>query len=128
MLDEKYWSNSSEFNPNRFLDDTGKYLSIKPNAYTPFSVGRRICPGENLILADVQLVLIRFLQLTDDYHIKLQTEKCLNNLEPDPVCPWLQFPKPYQIAFINNTDQSKNINCNNQLNVTIYLISITISR
>eukprot|EP00092_Neocalanus_flemingeri_P005823 GFUD01006267.1.p1 GENE.GFUD01006267.1~~GFUD01006267.1.p1 ORF type:complete len:485 (-),score=98.81 GFUD01006267.1:202-1656(-) len=53
-LDPEYWSEPLKFKPERFLDIEGKVLKEMPNFF-PFSIGKRVCLGENL--ARVELFL-----------------------------------------------------------------------
>jgi len=46
-LDPELWSEPSKFKPERFLDEEGKLLKEIPNFF-PFSMGKRVCLGENL--------------------------------------------------------------------------------
>ncbi|CAG2183102.1 unnamed protein product, partial [Oppiella nova] len=55
------WQKGSEFRPERFLDSEGQFMTTRPKAYIPFGVGRRVCLGEKLAIADLFLVLVRFL-------------------------------------------------------------------
>ena len=79
---EQYWSNADKFRPERFLQD-GKLIATKPKAYIPFGVGRRVCLGEKLAINDLFLVLVRFLQKTNDYELTLHSEEP-DLLRPDP--------------------------------------------
>lgn len=45
--DPKYWSNPSEYKPERFLNSEQNAL-IKVEGYAAFSFGKRKCPGEHL--------------------------------------------------------------------------------
>ena len=98
MHKEEYWTKTQEFKPERFLDSNGKYLTTRPKAFIPFGVGRRVCLGEKLAIADLFLVLVRFLQKTYDYEIVLHMNNEENPLLPDPNL--LEYhPKPYKISF-----------------------------
>ncbi|CAG2172361.1 unnamed protein product, partial [Oppiella nova] len=70
---DKDWEKANEFIPERFLDKQGEFITTRPKAYIPFGVGRRVCPGEKLAIADLFLVLVRFLQSTQDYDIVLDS-------------------------------------------------------
>ncbi|CAG2113636.1 unnamed protein product [Medioppia subpectinata] len=70
---EKDWQNADEFTPERFIDSEGQYITTRPKAFIPFGVGRRVCAGEKLAIADLFLVLVRFLQSTQDYDIVLDS-------------------------------------------------------
>lgn len=61
-LNPDYWENPEEFNPSRFLKDDGSGLLPKPDKLIPFSVGKRMCPGEMLATAEIFLYLTAILQ------------------------------------------------------------------
>ena len=61
MHSEKYWENPQIFDPARFLSDDGKKVEI-PEAFLPFGVGRRICPGEALAKNSLQIFVARLIQ------------------------------------------------------------------
>ena len=44
---EEYWTEPDRFNPNRFMDPTGKMK--KPQSFLPFSTGRRSCIGSKMV-------------------------------------------------------------------------------
>ena len=81
MNDESNWKDANVFRPERFLEN-GQYLSTRPKAFIPFGVGRRVCLGEKLAIADLFLVLVRFLQKTADYDLVLHMDD-KNPLNPD---------------------------------------------
>ncbi|CAG2100871.1 unnamed protein product [Medioppia subpectinata] len=92
----KDWQNEREFKPERFIDSEGQYMTTRPKAYIPFGVGRRVCPGERLAIADLFLVLVRFLQLTQDYEIILDSN---GGIDPNPDITDQLAPYPYKIKF-----------------------------
>lgn len=69
LLDKKEWGeDAQDFIPERFLDSTTREFISRPNSYyLPFSAGRRTCPGEKVALANMFIVLARFLQQTKGY-------------------------------------------------------------
>nr|XP_053631335.1 cytochrome P450 9e2-like [Cherax quadricarinatus] len=73
--DPQYWTNPTEFNPDRFLPDN------KPNlisgTYLPFGLGPRNCVGMRFALMESKLVLAKLVENFD--------------LRPDPASPELQF-------------------------------------
>ncbi|XP_054167198.1 cytochrome P450 2A9-like [Oppia nitens] len=80
LRDDKYWENSETFIPERFLDSDGHYMTARSPAFIPFGVGRRICLGEKLAIVDLFLVLVRFLQSTQNYDIVLDSHNGLDIL------------------------------------------------
>ncbi|NWY92458.1 CP2D6 protein, partial [Loxia curvirostra] len=46
LKDETVWEKPNEFYPEHFLDAKGQF--VKPEAFLPFSAGRRACLGEQL--------------------------------------------------------------------------------
>ena len=60
----------------------------------PFGVGRRVCLGEKLAIADLFLVLVRFLQSTNKYDIVLDSN---NGIDPDPNISDSISPYDYKI-------------------------------
>ncbi|XP_054154608.1 steroid 17-alpha-hydroxylase/17,20 lyase-like [Oppia nitens] len=80
----KYWTNPNDFKPERFLDSDNHYMrptSRSQPAFIPFGIGRRVCIGEKLAIADLFLVLTRFLQSTQNYDIVLDSHQ---GLDADP--------------------------------------------
>ena len=89
------WQKGSEFRPERFLDSEGQFMTTRPKAYIPFGVGRRVCLGEKLAIADLFLVLVRFLQSTQDYDIVLDSN-C--GIDADPNIADAFNPYDYKIC------------------------------
>ena len=96
LHDDKYWGDGWTFRPERFLHN-GKYVTTKPKAFIPFSVGRRVCLGEKMAIADLFLVLVRFLQKTSEYEIVLHFND-KDVLKPDPNNTLEVHPKRYEIS------------------------------
>ncbi|KAG9461829.1 hypothetical protein GDO78_015635 [Eleutherodactylus coqui] len=59
-FDEKYWRDPDIFYPERFLDAAGQF--VKKEAFVPFSLGRRHCPGEQLARMELFLFFSALLQ------------------------------------------------------------------
>ncbi len=98
MNDPKYWNNPREFRPERFLENE-KYLALRPTAFIPFGTGRRKCLGEKLAINDLFLVLVRFLQLTNEYEIALEGGPGSADLEPVNSIPDIAKPNDFKIIF-----------------------------
>ncbi|XP_077130962.1 cytochrome P450 2K1-like isoform X2 [Ranitomeya variabilis] len=60
LYDKTQWKTPNEFNPNHFLDENGKF--VRPDAFMPFSVGRRACAGEALAKMELFLFFTGLLQ------------------------------------------------------------------
>jgi len=99
LNNDKYWDKPGVFNPDRFLTESGQFNTIKFNAFTPFGIGRRICLGEKLALADLFLITVRLLQSTSGQMITLPDGDGSANLEPNPNILFLNSPSPYKILF-----------------------------
>ncbi|KAM7315098.1 cytochrome P450 2A4, partial [Ixodes scapularis] len=61
-MDPKLWKDPQNFDPSRFLTKDGTELGPKPESLMPFSVGKRMCPGETLATVEVFLNITTLLQ------------------------------------------------------------------
>lgn len=60
LKDETVWEKPHEFYPEHFLDANGQF--VKPEAFLPFSAGRRACVGEQLARMELFLFFTVLLQ------------------------------------------------------------------
>ncbi|NWU96609.1 CP2DR protein, partial [Upupa epops] len=60
LKDETVWQKPNEFYPEHFLDANGQF--VKPEAFLPFSAGRRVCPGEQLAKMELFIFFTTLLQ------------------------------------------------------------------
>jgi len=72
-------------------------LTSRPSAFIPFGLGRRVCLGEKMAIADLFLALVRFLQLTDGYEIVLENGPQNWSLEPDADIADTIVPIEYKV-------------------------------
>ncbi|NWJ07804.1 CP2J2 protein, partial [Crypturellus undulatus] len=59
LMDKKEWETPGAFNPEHFLKD-GQFC--RREAFIPFSLGKRACPGEQLARAELFLFFTALLQ------------------------------------------------------------------
>lgn len=91
--DSKYWTNAEEFDPNRFIDSSGKLITGRLSSFVTFGLGRRNCPGEKLALNNAFMMIIHLIQKTK---LELSTGAYTANLMSINILTGL-FPKDYQI-------------------------------
>ncbi|XP_005441403.3 cytochrome P450 2D17 [Falco rusticolus] len=60
LKDETVWEKPNEFYPEHFLDANGQF--VKPEAFLPFSAGRRACPGEQLARMELFIFFTTLMQ------------------------------------------------------------------
>ena len=96
--DKETWEDPEVFRPERFLDEKGTFSSRPNPLYTPFSAGRRSCPGEKLALADMFFIVARFFQKTKGYEFVLPDGPGSVDLagNPNDTSGWV--PYPYKIV------------------------------
>lgn len=92
LFDETEWETPHSFNPGHFLDEEGKFR--RREAFLPFSLGKRVCLGEQLGRMELFLFFTSLLQR-------------FSFSAPDGVEPSLDYklgttlsPKPYQLCAI----------------------------
>ncbi|XP_043929996.1 cytochrome P450 2D15-like [Protopterus annectens] len=91
LFDETIWEKPYEFIPEHFLSTDGQV--IKHEAFIPFSMGRRICLGEQLAKTEL---FIFFTSLMQCFKIKLPEGEPAPSLEG--VVALTRSPHPYKIC------------------------------
>ncbi|XP_032903285.1 cytochrome P450 2K6-like [Amblyraja radiata] len=93
LYDKSQWETPDEFNPGHFLDAAGKF--VKRDAFIPFSIGRRVCPGETLAKVELFLFFVTLLQKFD-----LLVPPGGTELDLTPVVGGILSPKPHQLCAV----------------------------
>ncbi|XP_048473305.1 cytochrome P450 2F2-like [Rhincodon typus] len=65
LSDEKHWKDPKHFNSENFLNENREFF--KPDAFIPFSLGLRACPGEKLARMELFLFFTVLLQNFEFY-------------------------------------------------------------
>ncbi|MBN3297877.1 CP2J2 protein, partial [Amia calva] len=92
LYDKSEYQTADRFNPEHFLDKEGKF--VKRENVMPFSVGKRMCPGEELARMELFLFFTSFLQrftFRAPDRVKLTMES---------VIGITRGPKPFKICAI----------------------------
>ncbi|KAJ8047660.1 Cytochrome P450 2U1 [Holothuria leucospilota] len=89
--DPEEWKDPEKFLPERFLDSDQKVFS--PNSLVPFSLGRRVCPGETLAKMELFLFLTSLVQR---YRFYVPDGMKLPSL--DGESGFTLSPEPYEVC------------------------------
>ncbi|XP_053624011.1 probable cytochrome P450 305a1 isoform X1 [Plodia interpunctella] len=91
-FDTEIWDNPHEFNPERFIDETG-VLKNSEHMYH-FGLGRRRCPGDSLAKS---FIFITFVGILQKYRID-----CSNGVLPsdEPSVGLIAAAKPFTVDFV----------------------------
>ncbi|KAJ0065416.1 hypothetical protein NL108_010386 [Boleophthalmus pectinirostris] len=90
LNDSTMWETPDTFNPGHFLDENGKFR--KREAFLPFSIGKRVCLGEQL--ARMELFLF-FSGLLQRFTFSAPKGEPLT-MEAD--MSFMRIPKPYRLC------------------------------
>ncbi|CAF1101038.1 unnamed protein product [Adineta steineri] len=72
-VDERYFPNSDQFDPTRFLTDDHKPIQ-RPAGFIPFSIGKKSCPGESLANMELFLFFSNFIRQYDFHAVNKNEE------------------------------------------------------
>jgi len=91
--DPNVWGNDVEiFRPERFLNEEGKLL-VKNDAFMPFSIGKRQCPGDMIAKNSILLLLASIF-----HKFSIQPDPNCLKADLEPVLGLSLTPKPFKIV------------------------------
>uniref|UniRef100_A0A2K5EF21 Cytochrome P450 n=1 Tax=Aotus nancymaae TaxID=37293 RepID=A0A2K5EF21_AOTNA len=93
LKDEAIWEKPFCFHPEHFLDAQGRF--VKPEAFLPFSAGRRACLGEPLARMELFLFFTCLLQRFS-FSVPAGQPRPSNS----PVGGFLVYPSPFQLCAV----------------------------
>ncbi|XP_016376462.1 cytochrome P450 2J2-like [Sinocyclocheilus rhinocerous] len=92
LQDKNEYSTPYEFNPAHFLDENGKFL--KKDSFIPFSIGKRMCPGEQLARMELFLFFTSLMQCFTFLPLEGQTLSLKGTISVS------SGPEPFQIRAV----------------------------
>nr|XP_033340896.1 methyl farnesoate epoxidase-like [Megalopta genalis] len=95
--DPAYWDQPKEFRPQRFLDESGRF--VQNNASIPFSLGKRRCPGEMLARSTIFLF---FAYVIHYFDIEISPEH--GDPDPNGYDGFAISPKPYYLKLAKRSN------------------------
>ncbi|KAK1319763.1 Premnaspirodiene oxygenase [Acorus calamus] len=98
--DTEYWESPELFKPERFIDSP---LDFKGNdfQFIPFGSGRRICPGMQFAIIDVELALANLI-----YHFEWKLPSGLEEDMDMTEAPGITTPKKSKLVLVATPSQS----------------------
>ncbi|XP_069500528.1 cytochrome P450 2C19-like isoform X2 [Ambystoma mexicanum] len=94
LHDPTYFRYPNNFNPENFLDEKGNF--VKNEAFVPFSLGKRNCPGLSLAETEVFLILT---SIVKNFNLKSTCD--LNDLDLTPIESGFEnLAPPFKMCFI----------------------------
>ena len=92
LMNPEIFHNAKSFNPNRFLDKSGKL--VKFDQFVPFGLGKRVCMGESLAKNELFLFFVRMLQ-------KVSFEQTVNKPDVNNKTYGITtLPKPFEVKVV----------------------------
>ena len=79
-----------EFRPERFIDANGRF--VKHSHLIPFSIGKRICPGELLAKQELYLFTGNLIK-----RFRFQPPDGVGWIDEEPIKDSVWFPKPFKL-------------------------------
>lgn len=92
LQDKNEYSTPYEFNPAHFLDENGMFL--KKDTFIPFSIGKRMCPGEQLARMELFLFFTSLMQRFTFLPLEGQTLSLKGSISVS------SGPEPFQICAV----------------------------
>ncbi|KAF3850275.1 hypothetical protein F7725_019994 [Dissostichus mawsoni] len=96
LYDESEWEHARSFYPAHFLDKDGKF--IKPDAFMPFSAGRRVCIGESLARMEL---FIFFTSLLQHFRFTPAPGVSEDELDLTPGVGFTLSPSPHKLCAVS---------------------------
>ncbi|XP_032126083.1 cytochrome P450 2D6-like isoform X3 [Sapajus apella] len=93
LKDEAIWEKPFRFHPEHFLNAQARF--VKPEAFLPFSAGRRACLGEPLARMELFLFFTHLLQ-----HFSFSVPAGQPRPSSSPAGGFLVYPSPYQLCAV----------------------------
>ena len=90
-MDPNFWVNPEMFNPERFINETGKFS--KPDYFVPFGHGKRSCVGEPLAKAELFIFFVVMVR-----RVRFET---IRNEDLDPTKYYAGFIKSAKDFYVN---------------------------
>ena len=87
--DEEVYPDPYTFKPERFLDKQGMFIKPTGKQMLPFSIGKRVCPGESLARTELFMTLVSFVQRFEATRVRDELVK------EDGVDVFTYAPKPF---------------------------------
>ena len=91
--DASLWESPEKFRPERFLTPEGRYQSS--DLLAPFSVGKRVCPGETLARMELFLFFVGIMQT---FSVRLEDPKADVEAIAKGVSGITRVPGPHRVV------------------------------